>query len=989
MFVRGILAVLLGLTAALSLVASSSASTSSPTAQSGTIGSAKLQGGLQSLTGKIVTGVYLYAGTETVDFFYIEEADRSSGIKVVPDEAVRTGLQLEGGDEVSLSGQVVGGFYEPECYIFASAITVTGIQPVPLPLGMNGLSTAGGAFGLQTALCADALTDPPKMGSGLNAIGMRIRTWGRLAIEEFGGRLYCVDDGSGLRSSRTGPGLSLTYSDYTAVPVWQNGEYITVVGNLGAEVFWMWDAVPVLRLDSTPPDAPLVADDGVNTSSSTQLHAAWIICPDDQSGIERCDYAIGTAPYPEPGWDSIRGWTSPDSPNEASATGLNLIVGATYYFSVRVINGAGLAVVGSSDGITVDPSRERIALISQNSPVPKYEKFEARFSIDPGWTGNPFVDYNPFNPRLTQIGDGSRAWQKKGIYVDAIITRPDGATLRWPCFYDYSRGWKLRYAPDIPGVWSYQIEARFGNETAFSPVGTFICTENTTGKSKRGFLTKDLDWRFFSFSNGEVFYPLGVAVQWDTDIANLGANGGNWVRIFKASYMFEEYAAYPDYVNNFKESKALFWDNYFEKCRDAGVFVIWLCNNWTRWKSSAENPYLVEGVAADLADTFAGAQTREVFKRKLRWMMARWGYSPNLVGFDLINECAYGEGAAAFHEDMAKFVLGVDENVPTEWGVPVLQNDLDRLPHNVSGDMTSSEYRKRDIPWDSGYIGMTHYHDFARIRENGTCLSWTELRWTEGTEDRTGWDVMGSTLTAPWIDAAVWADRMARVNRRSNYQKPLSWTEYGLQFIDSDGGWHDWKDAYYGSTTDPSIIGDLEGRHVKDWYWALQMNAISGVHWDAAWFDTAPTKWWVMKPLSNFLSGIDLRGLTQESYYPVADPLNPTPGILCSNSQVGVFAMRGPNRAYLYVKNLTSTWYYAAGFRDRSVPTPTPQEAAITIRGLAAGSYTVEKWSTTDTNAATQIRSVETRTITPGEDLTFTVTLGDTNDYDWGYKIHQ
>lgn len=1025
-------------------------------APEGSVAAAKLQGGQQTLSDKVVTAAIYQPYLMLLQYFYVEETDRSSAIQVVPDRSmIGYWLTVEPGMVVTVTGEVVGGPSEPECYLYAQSVTVTGTSDVPAPVVMSAKSMAGGAFGLQQALCKNSISVPVELGVGLNAVGMLVRASGMFWRDPLGQPVYYLDDGSGLIGSGYAEGVYLKYASGMN-PVWETGDCVATTAVLGAEMIDGVNPVPVLRMDSTPPIAPSVIDEGWEVSSTNQLRAFWSGAEDPETGVESYDYAIGTAPYPEAGWDGICGWTSTGTSTQASATGLALLNGVVYYISVRAVNGAGVASVGTSDGVIISSGMEDISINQQNDPVPVYERFEAAFSVDPDWVGMAYTDYNPFNPGLTDPS-GGKFWRQKGIYIDAIITRPDGTSHRWPCFYDYSRGWKLRYSPDAAGLWSYQIEARFGSYVRLSSVNTFLCVENDTGPGKRGFLTKDEDWRYFSFSNGEVFYPIGVAVQDETQIASLGANGGNWARIFRASYMFEQWTDFPDYVNDFQENKALYWDGYFDACRDAGVYVIWLCNDWTRWKSTdttvsgysaenspiitvastnklsssgyvwisgdtkvrytskdsthlygcgkhpeyyggehvnqTENPYIAEGVALSLDDSFSGARTREVFKRKLRWMMARWGYSPNLVGFDLINESQYGSDAAAFHEDMGKFVSGLESNTPVEWGsvagAPIPQNDLDRLPHHVSGDLTSCNYKNQDVPWDSAYIGMTHYHDYGRISEDGTCLLWEWLRWTapDGST-MNGWDRMGSTLYAPWIDAAVWADRMARAHRQSGYTKPLSWTEYGLQIVELDGDWDDWDDAYYGSASNPSIIGDKNGRHAKDWFWALIFNGISGSHWDAGWFDTAPSKWWIFKPLSNYLAGVDMRGLTQESYYTVSDPLNPTKHVLSSNANVGVYTMRGNNRTYLYVKNLTNTWYYTAGFRNYSVPTPAAQTATITIKGLDAGTYTIEKWSTVDVNLMTQIKSVETKTISAGQDITFIVSLGDTYDYDWAYKIY-
>jgi parallel beta-helix repeat protein len=106
-----------------------------------------------------------------------------------------------------------------------------------------------------------------------------------------------------------------------------------------------WTPIPI---DTTPPTPPVVTDDGKYTSSAGMLHATWSSL-DPESGIAEYQYAIGTSP----GDTNVVGWTSIGTGTEVIRTGLDLIIGSTYYFSVKAKNGQGLwSAVGTSDGIT-------------------------------------------------------------------------------------------------------------------------------------------------------------------------------------------------------------------------------------------------------------------------------------------------------------------------------------------------------------------------------------------------------------------------------------------------------------------------------------------------------------------------------------------------------------------------------------------------------------------------------------------------------------
>lgn len=93
----------------------------------------------------------------------------------------------------------------------------------------------------------------------------------------------------------------------------------------------------------------MVTDDGTFTINPNKLHAAWS-SKDAESGIAEYQYAIKTS-FEE----MIVDWTSIGLATSVTKTDLFLIDGVTYYFMVRVKNGAGLwSEIGYSDGITVD-----------------------------------------------------------------------------------------------------------------------------------------------------------------------------------------------------------------------------------------------------------------------------------------------------------------------------------------------------------------------------------------------------------------------------------------------------------------------------------------------------------------------------------------------------------------------------------------------------------------------------------------------------------
>lgn len=100
--------------------------------------------------------------------------------------------------------------------------------------------------------------------------------------------------------------------------------------------------------DNTPPQTPVVKDDGEYTTNLTQLHAVWT-SNDPETEVREYQYGLGA----NPGAADIADWTSAGTQTEITHANLNLIKGKTYYITVRAINSAGLISEGCSDGITV------------------------------------------------------------------------------------------------------------------------------------------------------------------------------------------------------------------------------------------------------------------------------------------------------------------------------------------------------------------------------------------------------------------------------------------------------------------------------------------------------------------------------------------------------------------------------------------------------------------------------------------------------------
>ena len=190
------------------------------------------------LTGKVVTGAFTDVAT-LEQFFYIEEADRSSGIKVLWNGVVTPGeLRNVSGTVKTINGEktIVADEVGPET-------PETG--EIPAPLGVTGKSIVD-SFGFKA----------------LTTQGLRVTTWGRVTYRDAG--MFYIDDGTGWCDNTTTDwegnpvrGLRVYMNDSLV----SEGDYVYVVGIPGTvgytdttqnppvttpiPVIWATSAVPI------------------------------------------------------------------------------------------------------------------------------------------------------------------------------------------------------------------------------------------------------------------------------------------------------------------------------------------------------------------------------------------------------------------------------------------------------------------------------------------------------------------------------------------------------------------------------------------------------------------------------------------------------------------------------------------------------------------------------------------------------------------------
>ena len=229
-------------------------------------------------------------------------------------------------------------------------------------------------------------------------------------------------------------------------------------------------------------------------------------------------------------------------------------------------------------------------------------------------------------------------------------------------------------------------------------------------------------------ADGRTFRPLGenrfnvYDATWsdglsiDAYLARMASDGMNTLRIFVVTGCGRAGAApspgclEPE-LGRFDEAVAARYDAVLDAAERHGVKVILTAfaigfTPGDAWKGWEENPYAMArgGPAATPRDFFADPAAREAARRRLRYVLARWGASPALLAVDLLNEPEW-DGAIPesdwipWAEDLAGTWRAEDP-----YGHPVTAGPVG-LHWNVERDERAW--------WASGHCDVVQWHRYG------------------------------------------------------------------------------------------------------------------------------------------------------------------------------------------------------------------------------------------------------------------------------------
>jgi hypothetical protein len=298
-----------------------------------------------------------------------------------------------------------------------------------------------------------------------------------------------------------------------------------------------------------------------------------------------------------------------------------------------------------------------------------YPKIEASFNVT-GLSTNPVVLFD-----YTQTD------------VEVTLLQPNSNTITLPAFYDGGTLWRVRHAPAMPGAYSVSKITLNGAPVSVAnlqPASWLVAGQPTDP----GYIQVDpANPHRFITGNGQRFFPKGQDVAWDVNshtvtnlFPRLGAAHENWSRVWMDAWDgknldWNSDGTSPGPLGDFSLTVARKWDSIVSAAEQAGVHFQMTLHHHGEYSSTVDpnwpqNPYNISNTASTIGfltnatQFFTNATAISVTQRKLRYAIARWGYSSSVMAWELFNEVQYTDAAqqglwtivGAWHDQMASFL---------------------------------------------------------------------------------------------------------------------------------------------------------------------------------------------------------------------------------------------------------------------------------------------------------------------------------------------
>ena len=348
------------------------------------------------------------------------------------------------------------------------------------------------------------------------------------------------------------------------------------------------------------------------------------------------------------------------------------------------------------------------------STVQKLEKFELTIDLTAAYT-NPY-DYSDIDVQCVFTSPSNSKDTTDGFYEqDYTLNTTNGSITSAGTAH-----FKVRYAPKEVGSYSYVLMCTNKSGKTVQPAQTFA----STASASPGYIRKNAT-NYLAFDNNAQYIPVGENMCWqDNNVYNnyttwlpkLASNGGNYIRVWMSSWAFAY--EWKDLYNqglykgleNYNQYNAFNLDWLLDYCSQQNVYVMLCLNNHGQVSTTvnpewAGNPYnaINGGPCTNTWDFFSNTTAKEYYKNRMRYLVARCGYSKNIMSWELFNEVGFTDDYASHQTDVSNWHNEMSAYLKT----------IDVNKHLVTTSFGDQSYNP--AAWTSPNIDFTQIHNYSSV----------------------------------------------------------------------------------------------------------------------------------------------------------------------------------------------------------------------------------------------------------------------------------
>lgn len=285
---------------------------------------------------------------------------------------------------------------------------------------------------------------------------------------------------------------------------------------------------------------------------------------------------------------------------------------------------------------------------------------------------------NPFNPDELSVeaffecttGSEKKTHTIYGFYYDEFSRKTDSSNPNeWKWIRnrnDYTL--RIRFAPDVIGDWTCKVKLVLNKEKVIE-IGQikFTCVESVSNGEIQLAGTNDARNRYLKYSDkNQMFFPVGLNLVWSR-LDELKVGDANvyqkWFeQLAKAKANYVQLSSLPfthgieqEALNNYSARMTNAWelDELFKLAEKNGIYVNlltlihdefitgqgWIHKN-NHWTNNIYNSSKNGGKtnAVNPLDFFTDEKCKIEFRKRLRYILSRYGYSTSLPIIELLSE---------------------------------------------------------------------------------------------------------------------------------------------------------------------------------------------------------------------------------------------------------------------------------------------------------------------------------------------------------------